>query len=160
MSGAWEVYLTPFVASLHPNLGTCIRSCASSGGSSWYLIMHKISNLGSSHISCKEGGSSERSEFTLSSIALARALAIGPSGVVGGVGASMGMIVGCSTSSPPLGKDPTSDHDPHHHGNGCWGRTCSWTELKTWRNPSSPRCRRSDRHAKRANTSNTQEYNG
>ena len=60
----------------------------------------------------------------------------------------------------PLGKDPTSDRDPHHHGNGCHRRTCSWTKLKTWRNPSSPRCRRSDRHAKRANTSNTRKYNG
>ena len=28
--------------------------------------------------------------------------------------------------SPPLVKDPTSDRDPHHHGNGCCGRTCSW----------------------------------
>ena len=32
-------------------------------------------------------------------------------------------------------KDPTSDRDPHHHGNGCRGRTCSWTELKILCNP-------------------------
>ena len=42
--------------------------------------------------------SSERSEFTLSSIAFARALVIGPSGVIGGVGASMGVTLGCSAS--------------------------------------------------------------
>ena len=60
--------------------------------------MHNTSDLGSSHVSCIESGSPERSEFTLSSIALARARVIGPSGVVGGVGASMGMIVGCSAS--------------------------------------------------------------
>ena len=60
--------------------------------------MHNISDLGSSHVSCIESGSSERSEFTLSSIALARARVIGPSGAVGGVGASMGMILGCSAS--------------------------------------------------------------
>ena len=82
------------------DLGTCTSSCASSGGSSWCLIMHNTSDLGSSHVSCIEGGSSERSEFTLSSIALARACVIGPSGVVGGVGASMGMILGCSASNP------------------------------------------------------------
>ena len=44
----------------------------------------------------------------------------------------MGMNVGCSASSPPLGKDPTSDRDPHHHGNGSHGRTCGWTEWKTF----------------------------
>ena len=60
----------------------------------------------------------------------------------------------------PLGKDPTSDRDPHHHGNGCRGRTCSWTKLKTLRNPSTPRCLRSGTHAKRANTSDTRKYNG
>ena len=87
------------------DLGTCPSSCASSGGPSWYLIMHNISDLGSSHVSCIESGSSERSEFTLSSIALARARVIGPSGVVGGVGAPMGMIMGCSASSPlPWGR--------------------------------------------------------
>ena len=76
------------------DLGTCTSSCASSRGPSWCLIMHNTSDLGSSHVSCIESGSSERREFTLSSIALARAHFIGPSGVVGGVGASMGMILG------------------------------------------------------------------
>ena len=45
-----------------------------------------------------ESGSSERSEFTLSSIDFARALVIGPSGVIGDVGRSMGMTLGCSAS--------------------------------------------------------------
>jgi len=81
------------------NLGTCTSSCSSSGGSSSYLIMHNNSDLGSSHVSCIESRSWERSEFTLSLIALARAVVIGPSGVVEGVGASMGMIMGCSASA-------------------------------------------------------------
>ena len=88
------------------DLGTCTSSCASLGGPSWCLIMHNTSDLGSSHVSCIESGSLERSEFTLSSIALARARVIGPSGVVGGVGASMGMIVGCSASNSFSRKDP------------------------------------------------------
>ena len=49
-----------------------------------------------------ESGSSERSEFTSCSIALARPRVIGPSGAVGGVDASMGMILGCSTSRSVL----------------------------------------------------------
>ena len=44
------------------------------------------------------------SEFTLSLIAFARALVIGPSGVIEDVGMSNGMTLGCSASSPPLGK--------------------------------------------------------
>ena len=40
----------------------------------------------------------ERRDVTSVSRALARALVIGPSGVVGDVDASMGMIVGCSAS--------------------------------------------------------------
>ena len=63
-----------------------------------------------------ESGSSERSEFTLVLIAFARTLVIGPSGVVGDVDTSMGMIVGCSASSPPLGKDPTLDRKLPLHG--------------------------------------------
>ena len=53
------------------DLGTCTSSCASSGWPSWCLIMHNTSDLGSSHVSCIESGSLERSDFTLSSIALA-----------------------------------------------------------------------------------------
>ena len=60
----------------------------------------------------------------------------------------------------PLGRDSTSDRDPHHHGNGCRGWSCSWTKWKSWRNPSTPRCRRRSIHAKRANTNNTRKYNG
>ena len=125
-----------------------------------YLIMHSTHVGGSSHVSHVGSESSERSDFTLCPMAYVRGLVICPPGAWGVVGVYMGMNVGCSASTPPLGKDPTSDRDPHHHGNGCRRRTCSWTKLKTWRNPSSPRCRRSDRHAKRANTSNTRKYNG
>ena len=81
------------------DLGTCTSLCASSGGPFWCLIMHNTSDLGSSHVSSIESGSSKRSEFTLFLIALARARVIYPSGVVGGVGASMGMTLGCSASN-------------------------------------------------------------
>ena len=47
---------------------------------------------------CDSKGSCERSDVILVSRALARALVIGPSGVVGDVDVSMGMIVGCSAS--------------------------------------------------------------
>ncbi|XP_044417359.1 uncharacterized protein [Triticum aestivum] len=66
--------------------------------SSKYLSTHSVSVGGSSHVSCIESGSSDRSEFTLSSIAFVRALFMGTSGVVGDVGWSMGMTLGCSAS--------------------------------------------------------------
>jgi len=62
------------------NLGTCPPSCPSSRGFSWYLIMHNISDLGSSHVSRGSNGISLRRDVTSFSRALARACAIGPLG--------------------------------------------------------------------------------
>ena len=62
------------------NLGTCPSSRASSKGSSWYLTMHNISDLGSSHVSSGSYVISLRKEVTSVSRALARARVIGPLG--------------------------------------------------------------------------------
>src|SRR3954469_12292399 len=62
--------------------------------------MHSISDLGSSHVSSGSNMISLRKEVTSFSRALARARVMGPLDSCCGDGRSMGMIVGCSASSP------------------------------------------------------------
>ena len=49
-------------------------------------------------------------------MARARALLIGSLRACGGGATSMVMVGGCTASSPPLGRDPSTDRDLHRHG--------------------------------------------
>src|SRR5215216_7689943 len=106
MSGPWASFLSFRRSSSSVDLATCPSSRASLGESSKYLIMHNIPDLGSNHVSRGSYGISLRKEVTSDSRALARARVIGPIGVVGDEGRSMGMTVGCSASDRP-GSDTT-----------------------------------------------------
>lgn len=56
----------------------------------WFLCTHSVFVLGSNHVSLEWKGEALRSEFTLSPMAHARALVVGPLGAWGVVEVYMG----------------------------------------------------------------------